>query len=95
MYQPSLEAFFLCLELLGGYMIHLSESQAMTNLMEGLGELVAEEATKLLTKENISEVGRQFSEVGRQFFANSNISVNILASVFGAAILFGIFLLCE
>ena len=52
-------------------------------------------ATKLLTKENISEVGRQFSEVGRQFFANSNISVNILASVFGAAILFGIFLLCE
>ena len=69
-------------------MIHLSESQAMTNLMEGLGKLVAEEATKLLTKENISEASRQF-------FANSNISVNVLASVFGAAILFGFFLLCE
>ena len=33
--------------------------------------------------------------MSRQFFANSNISVNILASVFGAAILFGFFLLCE
>jgi len=55
-------------------------------MMEGLGKLVAEEATKLLNKENISEVSRQF-------FANSNISVNILASVFGAAILFGFFLL--
>ena len=73
-------------------MINLSESQAMTGLlggmMEGLGKLVVEEATKLLTKDNISEASRQF-------FANSNISVNILASVFGAAILFGFFLLCE
>ena len=60
----------------------------MTNLMEGLGKLVVEEATKVLTKDNISEASRQF-------FANSNISVNVLASVFGAAILFGIFLLCE
>jgi len=62
----------------------------MTNLlegmMEGLGNLVAEEAAKLLTKDNISEASRQF-------FANSNISVNILASVFGATILFGFFLL--
>ena len=77
-------------------MVHLSENQAMTGLlggmMEGLGKLVAEEATKLLTKDNISEA---MSEAGRQFFANSNISVNILASVFGAAILFGFFLLCE
>ena len=68
----------------------------MTNLlggmMEGLGKLVAEEATTLLTKDNISEA---MSEASRQFFANSNISVNILASVFGAAILFGFFLLCE
>jgi len=59
-------------------------------MMEGLGKLVAEEATKLLTKDNISEA---MSEASRQFFANSNISVNILASVFGAAILFGFFLL--
>jgi|ERR1712192_87406 len=50
------------------------------------GKLVAEEVTKLITKENISEASRQF-------FANSNISVNVLASVFGAAILFGFFLL--
>lgn len=59
-------------------------------MMEGLGKLVAEEATTLLTKDNISEA---MSEASRQFFANSNISVNILASVFGAAILFGFFLL--
>ena len=65
----------------------------MTNLMEGLGKLLAEEATKLLTKENISEASENISEASRQFFANSNISVNVLASVFGAAILFGIFLL--
>ena len=60
----------------------------LVGMMEGLGKLVAEEATKLLTKDNISEASRQF-------FANSNISVNILASVFGATILFGFFLLCE
>ena len=46
----------------------------MTNLlggmMEGLGKLVAEEATTLLTKDNISEA---MSEASRQFFANSNI----------------------
>jgi len=58
----------------------------LLGMMEGLGKLVAEEATNFLTKDNISEVGKTF-------FSNSNISVNILASVFGSAILFGFFLL--
>ena len=52
------------------HIVHISESQAMTDLlggmMEGLGKLVAEEASKLLTKDNISEASMQF-------FANSNI----------------------
>ena len=60
----------------------------LLGMMEGLGKLVAEEATNFFTKDNISEVGKTF-------FSNSNISVNILASVFGSAILFGFFLLCE
>ena len=54
--------------------------------MEGLGKLVAEEAGKMLTQENVSHLARQF-------FTNSNISVNFLASAIGAAILLGLFLL--
>ena len=54
--------------------------------MEGFGKLVAEEADKILTQENVSHLARQF-------FTNSNISVNFLASAIGAAILLGLFLL--
>ena len=66
------------------------QRQAMTDLlggmMEGLGKLVAEEADKILTQENVSHLARQF-------FTNSNISVNFLASAIGSAILLGLFLL--
>ena len=59
---------------------------SLGDVVEGIGKLVAEEAGKILTQENVSHLARQF-------FTNSNISVNFLASAVGAAILLGLFLL--